>query len=192
VKKYIGIFIVILCFLSYLAGIFVMKWRVEKAHEKTRIMKEKAIRSEFRPPEGLVIGPCNPSATVYEKSAGEIEAEKYKVKADMRIYFINWDNVYIQPPPLPCSEQYPCTPEVDAIYRKAKKIENLEKETASFTGNKELAVVIISHNFYDYFSEAEKDFEIEKIENIFTKNGFHKTVFLAETPMGDILEKTDE
>ena len=110
-------------------------------------------------------------------------ASEYYQQADMRLYFNSWDDLYVEPPLLPCSEPYPCTPEVDAVYRQAKKIDDLEGFLASFKKDRKLAVIKISTRFRG---------QIEEIETIFQKHGFRKLVFLAETSIGDVVKKIVE
>jgi hypothetical protein len=121
------------------------------------------------------------SRIIVDKVSGEAREEwgrvdKYLNKADIKLYFVNWDDIRVEkemPETDTCKK--PC------INYKLIKV-NLEETLNTFTGKKKLAVVTILHESYNCYSDPKS--EIARLEEIIKKHGFEKVVFISEAAMG--------
>ncbi|MFC1594130.1 hypothetical protein ACFL38_02260 [Candidatus Omnitrophota bacterium] len=106
------------------------------------------------------------------------KVQKYLDDANIKLYFVNWDDIRFERE-VGDSDVYSGTGTITLELIKV----NLEEALRAFNGNKNLAVVTISHSYYDnYVADRNQDFA--KLEKIIKKYGFKKVVFISEAAMG--------
>jgi len=119
-------------------------------------------------------GPQSPSE---RPTSGESRsrAADLRSKADVCFHFENWDRVRAYGKPAISDK---------LVTVELRKVEDLGKFLAFFTGGKELAVVEVSHRFYDHYSGEDANRELEKLQQKIKASGFGKVVLLSETAVG--------
>ena len=107
-------------------------------------------------------------------------AADYRRKADICLYFENWDRIRIYGEPVTSSK---------LITVESKEITNFDETLASFRGSKKLAVVEVSHLFHTHYSGKDKEQELEKLKQKIKSYGFSEVVLLSETEVGLLILK---
>lgn len=108
------------------------------------------------------------------------KAGAYVEKADLRLYFVTWTNIWIYNPP---------TTNGEVITQTRSMVKTIDEALAKPLQKKKLAVVEISTAFHNHFDSRTKDAVLQDIEERIHTNGFEKVVFLSETAIGDVILK---